>query len=453
MLSLVNKIKLVNDTHRRRIWLERVRLNQQQNPIKRQSRNLKKPRKKAKPRKANPNAFYGEKYEARINYYLGEVFKQNPPLHLKEDRHSETFMKLSKCKNKTRTWQKYVGSFLLLLTKTNNRSKAFKLITGDNALHRPVGTLVKTRNNQDRGSVIIRCLNFERHWHNYYNRPADIPFDNKKSAVIWRGTTTGRETGVSRFNLVKTWFNKHPKIDVGFSSICQMKAAYNNYVKGHKEMHDLLKYKYILSVEGNDKDTGINWKLNSNSLVFMAKPSVSSWLMESTLIPNYHYILLKDDFSDLLEKVIWCDYNETKCKQMIINANTFMRQFNNKGVEKNIEKALINRYFELTGQTLKVSRINGNSNIIEKSIRAKYDEVMDQLLKVSRNDLLKKASEINDNSKVIEKGVTSEYDEVMDQLLKVSRNDLLEKVNNKPTGMEPIIIKANRFMNENANSD
>ena len=32
---------------------------------------------------------------------------------------------------------------------------------------------------------------------------------------------------------------------------------------------EFLKYKYILSVEGNDKDSGINWNLNSNSVVLM----------------------------------------------------------------------------------------------------------------------------------------------------------------------------------------
>ena len=30
----------------------------------------------------------------------------------------------------------------------------------------------------------------------------------------------------------------------------------------------------------------------------MAKPNVVSWLMEDTLIPDYHYVLLKYDFSD-----------------------------------------------------------------------------------------------------------------------------------------------------------
>ena len=72
-----------------------------------------------------------------------------------------------------------------------------------------------------------------------------------------------------------------------------LKRKYNKYVKGKCNISKFLQYKYILSIEGNDKDSGLNWKLNSNSLVLMAKPRVTSWLMETKLIPNYHYILPK----------------------------------------------------------------------------------------------------------------------------------------------------------------
>ena len=134
---------------------------------------------------------------------------------------------------------------------------------------------------------------------------------------------------------------------MGLSNICQGKHAYAKYVKNECNITTFLNYKYILSVEGNDKDTGINWKLNSNSLVFMAKPRVTSWLMETTLIPNYHYILLKDDFSDLQDKMRWCNNHPSRCKQIVMNANEFMKQFSNIKKEEEIEKAVIKKYFTL----------------------------------------------------------------------------------------------------------
>ena len=78
----------------------------------------------------------------------------------------------------------------------------------------------------------------------------------------------------------------------------------------------------------------------------MAKPSVDSWLMESTLIPNYHYILLKDDYSNVLEKVEWCNKNPEKCIQIIKNANQYMRQFENKKIEDLLEKNVLYLYIK-----------------------------------------------------------------------------------------------------------
>jgi hypothetical protein len=207
-----------------------------------------------------------------------------------------------------------------------------------------VKNIINDRENNK--GVILRCMNYSRHWDNYYNKTPDLPFENKMNKVIWRGSTTGEENRKgNRFMLVKRWFNadknKNKNIDVGFTNICQGKDIYNFYKKKDMSIKEMLNYKYIISVEGNDKDSGINWKLNSNSLVLMPKPTVSSWLMETTLVPGYHYVLLQDDFSDLLEKFIWCVNNQEKCKQIIKNANNFMKQFADENYERFLEKCVI----------------------------------------------------------------------------------------------------------------
>lgn len=69
--------------------------------------------------------------------------------------------------------------------------------------------------------------------------------------------------------------------------------------------------------------------------------------METTLIPNFHYVLLQDDFSDLLEKVEWCNNNQDKCKEIVKNANSFMKQFSNNLYEEELEKSVLNQYFNL----------------------------------------------------------------------------------------------------------
>ena len=61
----------------------------------------------------------------------------------------------------------------------------------------------------------------------------------------------------------------------------------------------------------------------------------------------YHYVLLKDDFSDLYEKYIWCENNQDKCKEIIKNANTYMKQFKDEYMEEKLEIDVLNKYFEL----------------------------------------------------------------------------------------------------------
>ena len=77
----------------------------------------------------------------------------------------------------------------------------------------------------------------------------------------------------------------------------------------------------------------------------MPKPRSVSWLIESKLIPDYHYILLKDDFSDLKEKYEWCEKNQGKCEQIIKNANNYMLQFFDMKKEDELEKDLLETYF------------------------------------------------------------------------------------------------------------
>jgi hypothetical protein len=278
----------------------------------------------------------------RIEFYLGvELLKNNANIH--NDPNKMTI------KNK-RKIKEYDEPFEKLLRDTNNQDKYFKWVFGDVGHETDCLTLVKNRHRGCNKSVILRCLNFGRHWEDYYKNPKEpiAHFSKKIPILFWRGTTTGRiEYPANRFLLIEKWFNKHPSIDIGLSHICQGKDAFKKYVKNKCNISHFLNYKYILSVEGNDKDSGLNWKLNSNSVVFMAKPRVTSWLMETTLVPNYHYVLLKDDFSDLLEKIIWCNNNQNKCIEIIRNANRFMSQFANHSREIEIEKKVINNYFKL----------------------------------------------------------------------------------------------------------
>ena len=191
--------------------------------------------------------------------------------------------------------------------------------------------------------VIIKAANLHRHWGVLYSKEMfenDIPFQNKIGTALWRGATTGQlGRCANRFDLVEKYFDNHNKINIGFSNIAWGTVdtsgniinyhSYAKWVKGKMSIKEQLRYKYLLAVDGNDKASGLNWQLASKSLVMMAKPTKISWLMEDKLIPNVHYVQLKDDFSDLEEKIEWCETHPNECQQIVNGANNFMTQFYN----------------------------------------------------------------------------------------------------------------------------
>jgi len=68
----------------------------------------------------------------------------------------------------------------------------------------------------------------------------------------------------------------------------------------------------------------LKWQLASNSVVFMTRPSVVSFLMEDLLVPYVHYIPLQDDFSDLEDMVRWAKKNDKKARWIANQATKYM---------------------------------------------------------------------------------------------------------------------------------
>ena len=116
----------------------------------------------------------------------------------------------------------------------------------------------------------------------------DIPFHSKQPKLLWRGTTTGSN---ARTNLVQKFYN-HPNknIDIKFSFLCQDITFCPEGVAGIMSYEDMLQYKFIISIEGNDVATNLKWALLSNSVVLMPIPTKASWFMEDMLIPFVHFI-------------------------------------------------------------------------------------------------------------------------------------------------------------------
>ena len=82
----------------------------------------------------------------------------------------------------------------------------------------------------------------------------------------------------------------------------------------------------------------------------MPRPTCETWFMEGTLVPNYHYIEIKPDFSDLEERVNYYIRHVDEAKAIIRHANEYVEQFKDKKREDLISLLVLDKYFRATGQ-------------------------------------------------------------------------------------------------------
>ena len=206
----------------------------------------------------------------------------------------------------------------------------------------------KTRQINSKTGILLN-FNRDRHWGIVKDvKQNDIKFKDKINKIVWRGSTTGEKDDEFSFKknrlLCVERFYNDTSCDIGFSNVVQNINIPKEYLKKPLTIREQLKYKYILSIEGNDVASGLKWQLYSNSVVFMRKPKIVSWAMEDKLIPYKHYIPINDDFSNLLNQIEFADKNVKTCLKIIKNANEFIEQFLDKKKEEVIEFMVIKEY-------------------------------------------------------------------------------------------------------------
>jgi len=166
-------------------------------------------------------------------------------------------------------------------------------------------------------------------------------FEKKKNMLIGR-TKAYQE---HRIRFLSMYIN-HPMCNIG-----QVNRNINpQLIRGRLTIEEHLKYKFILCLEGNDVASNLKWVMSSNSIAVMPKPKYETWFMEGVLIPDYHYILIKDDYSDLESRLNYYIEHTGEALQIIENAHQYIEQFKDKKQEDIIALLVLKKYFEKTGQ-------------------------------------------------------------------------------------------------------
>lgn len=172
-----------------------------------------------------------------------------------------------------------------------------------------------------------------------------IPFSQKCDKVIFRGEIDGKP---GRIRFMERWFG-HPICDAGDVGST---STYPDWKTEMFTLYEHLNYKFIMALEGNDVASNLKWVMSSNSLAVMPRPSFETWFMEGKLIPNYHYIEIKSDYSDLQERIEYYIAHPDKAQEIIRHAHEWVMQFQNKKREQLISLLALEKYFRGTGQSI-----------------------------------------------------------------------------------------------------
>lgn len=166
-----------------------------------------------------------------------------------------------------------------------------------------------------------------------------IPWERKNPMLIWRGNSTQGTDLITadnfhfltRFILCELSMN-HPNI---------IDAKFTIWGDGHLQRipclkryeaktpwpsyEEQLKYKYHIIIDGQTcAYTASGWKLFTNSLIFRPDSENTQWYYPE-LKPYVHYIPVKANLEDLLEKLHWAQENDIEAKTIADNARRFAK--------------------------------------------------------------------------------------------------------------------------------
>ena len=169
---------------------------------------------------------------------------------------------------------------------------------------------------------------------------------DKEDRAIYRGQIGTRENR----KLFVAMYGNHPRVNAGNTLAKGGIMATNpdgNATVPRISLYDHLHYRFIMCLEGNDVASNLKWVMSSNSLAVMPRPTCETWFMEGRLQPGVHYVEIRDDFADLIEKMDYYSAHLDEARQIVDNAHAWVNQFRNDRRERYLQQRVMQKYFDL----------------------------------------------------------------------------------------------------------
>lgn len=208
----------------------------------------------------------------------------------------------------------------------------------------PVPTVVKSRplGDDNHNSVILK-MDKVRHFLFVDDKK---PWREKQNRVIFRGDLGPRKESRDVF-MNRFADGQSTMVDAASTNRID---AHPEWQKGKMTIGEHLDYKFVMSLEGNDVASNLKWVMSSNSIAVSPRHTCETWFMEGRLIPNYHYIEVRPDFSDLEERLQYYIDHPDEAEAIIRHAHEYVDQFRDKQREKLISLMVLKKYFDFTNR-------------------------------------------------------------------------------------------------------
>ncbi|XP_030642642.1 protein O-glucosyltransferase 2 [Chanos chanos] len=147
-------------------------------------------------------------------------------------------------------------------------------------------------------------------------------WEEKNATAFWRGRDSRKE----RLELVKLARANPTLMDAAFTNFFFFKhdeSLYGPLVK-HVSFFDFFKYKYQINIDGTVAAYRLPYLLAGNSVV-LKQDSIYYEHFYSDLLPWTHYIPIKADLSDLLEKIRWARDHDDEANKIALAGQEFAR--------------------------------------------------------------------------------------------------------------------------------
>jgi len=165
---------------------------------------------------------------------------------------------------------------------------------------------------------------------------------------IDRETLIANLEALPRYQFVSRHFDSQG-FDIGFSNRAQDRKGWSElpeiarYQKPYASPAEQAEYKYLLSIQGTDVGSSFGWQLSTKSVILR---ETYPWevFFDCHFRAWEHYVPIRSDFSDLLEKVDWCERHPEECQRMIDLRHAIIPLLLDDSVRRNVLRNVVAAY-------------------------------------------------------------------------------------------------------------